>query len=71
MEKQAYTVAEVAALIGLSRNTVTRMFERERGVIILKRPERMHKRRYRSIRIPRAVFERGRGGSGCPALSIS
>jgi hypothetical protein len=28
------------------------MFERERGVIILKQPERMHKRPYRSIRIP-------------------
>lgn len=57
-EKLAYTVAEVAALMGLSRQTVTRLFERERGVIILERPERMHKRPYRSIRIPRAVYER-------------
>jgi hypothetical protein len=57
-EKQAYTVAEVAAMTGFSRPTVTRMFEHEPGVIILNRPERMHKRRYRSLRIPRAVYER-------------
>lgn len=57
-EKLVYTVAEVAALMGLSGSTVTRLFEHEPGVIILKRPERMHKRRYRSIRIPRAVYER-------------
>jgi AraC-like DNA-binding protein len=57
-EGRVYTVAEVAALMGLSRQTVTRLFERERGVIILERPQSMHKRPYRSIRIPRAVFER-------------
>ena len=57
-DKLAYTVAEVAALTGLSRQTVTRMFEGERGVLILGRPESKHKQRYRSIRIPRAVYER-------------
>lgn len=57
-DKQVYTVTEVAALMGLSRQTVTSLFERERGVLILKRPESMHKRVYRSIRIPRAVYER-------------
>jgi len=57
-EKLAYTVAEVASMTGLSHMTVRRMFETEKGVIILARPETMHKRRYRSIRIPRAVYER-------------
>ncbi len=57
-DREAYTVAEVAAMTGFSRNTVIRMFEGERGVMILSRPELMHKRGYRSIRIPRAVFER-------------
>lgn len=38
-ENAAYTVAEVAALTGFSRQTVTRMFEKEKGVIILERPE--------------------------------
>jgi hypothetical protein len=57
-EKEAYTVAEVAALTGFSRQTVTRMFEHEKGVLILERPETMHKKKHRSIRIPRAVYER-------------
>jgi hypothetical protein len=56
--KQAFTVAEVAGLTGFSRQTVTRIFEKERDVIIVSRPEEMYKRSYRSIRIPRAVYER-------------
>jgi predicted DNA-binding transcriptional regulator AlpA len=57
-EKPALTVAEVATLTGWSRQTVTRLFEHERGVLVLGRPESLHKRSYRSIRIPRAVYER-------------
>ncbi|HSY35007.1 MAG TPA: hypothetical protein VK814_04590 [Acidobacteriaceae bacterium] len=57
-EEPALTVAEVATLTGWSRQTVTRLFERERGVLVLGRPESLHKRSYRSIRIPRAVYER-------------
>jgi transcriptional regulator GlxA family with amidase domain len=53
-----YTAAEVAKLMGFSRPTVTRLFENEPGVIVIKRPEKMHKRSYRSIRIPHAVYER-------------
>lgn len=56
--KEAYSVAEVAALMGVNRMTVTRLFENERGVIVLSRPEQKHKRRYRSLRIPRAVYMR-------------
>jgi hypothetical protein len=58
MDKHAYTVAEVSALTGLSRQTVTRMFEKEHGVIILERPKTLRKRGYRNMRIPRAVYER-------------
>ena len=57
-EKHVYTVAEVAALTGYSRQTITRMFEREKGVLIVDRPETVRKGRYRSIRIPRQVYER-------------
>lgn len=57
-DKPAYTVAEVAVLTGFSRQTITRIFEREKGVLVQARPESMHKRGYRSIRIPRAVYER-------------
>ena len=54
-----YTVAEVSALTGFSPQTVTRMFEDEPGVLVIGRAESaMNKRRYRSIRIPRNVYER-------------
>lgn len=55
-----YTVREVAELLGLSPQTVTRLFENEPGVLILNRPTRINKRRYRSLRIPHAVYERVR-----------
>jgi DNA-binding LacI/PurR family transcriptional regulator len=38
-------VADVAAMTGISRNTVSRQFERERGIIVLAHPKTMHKRR--------------------------
>jgi predicted DNA-binding transcriptional regulator AlpA len=56
--KEALTVREVAELTGFSRQTVTRLFEKEKGVLILSRPESLHKRSYRSVRIPREVYER-------------
>jgi hypothetical protein len=57
-ERLVYTVAEVAAMLRLSRPTVTRLFEKEPGVIMLNRPETMHRRRYRSLRIPLHVYQR-------------
>jgi predicted transcriptional regulator len=57
-EKLVYTVGEVAAMLGFSRSTVACLFEKEPGVIQLTRPETMHKRRYRSLRIPRSVYQR-------------
>lgn len=53
-----YTVAEVAGMTGFSPQTITRLFEREPGVLIINREHTERKRRYRSIRIPRAVYER-------------
>jgi len=57
-EEETYTVRKVSAMTGFSRQTVSRMFEKEPGVIVVKRPETLRKRSYRSIRIPRAVYER-------------
>lgn len=54
----AYRVGDVAEMTGFSRRTVIRMFEKEPGVLIMNRPEKCHKRGYRSMRIPRAVYER-------------
>lgn len=56
--KPTLSINEAAALSGFSRNTITRIFADVNGVIVLNRPEQMYKRRYRTIRIPRAVYER-------------
>jgi DNA-binding transcriptional regulator YhcF (GntR family) len=56
--EEVYTVREVAAMTGFSRQTVTRLFQAERGVLVINRPTENRKRRYRSIRIPRVVYER-------------
>lgn len=52
------TLQEAAILTGLSRRTMARLFANEPGLIVLERPSKMNKRRYRSVRIPRAVFDR-------------
>lgn len=59
-EKETLTIAEVSELLGFSRAVVTALFEKEPGILVLERPEKMTKRKYRSIRIPRTVFERVR-----------
>ena len=57
-EKPHYTIAEIAEITHFSRWTVKRLFENESGVIILHRPEKLHKRSYQTVRIPRHVYER-------------
>jgi hypothetical protein len=60
-ENQLLTVSEIAAMTGRSRRTIIRWFENEPGVVLLEifdHPEKLHKRRYRTMRIPRHVFER-------------
>ena len=52
-----YTVREVCELTGLSVQTVIRVFQGERGVIVLQKESR-GKRRYHTYRIPRPVFRR-------------
>ncbi len=54
-----YSVAEVSALTGLSARAITKLFENERGVIVYETPRFRRKRAsYRTIRIPRHVYER-------------
>jgi hypothetical protein len=53
-----YTVAEVAKLLGFSKQTVTRIFENERGVIIYEEMRPRKRAGYRIIRIPRHVYRR-------------
>jgi hypothetical protein len=47
---------DIAALMRLSPQTVTTLFEHELGVIVMER-KRCGKRAYRSIRVPRGVYE--------------
>jgi predicted DNA-binding transcriptional regulator AlpA len=56
--KPALTLREVAELTGFSRQTVTRIFEDEPGVLIYERAESMHRKKHRTITVPRPVFER-------------
>ena len=58
VENVPYSVAEVAALTHLSERTVIKLFENEKGVLIyeVKRPRK--RASYRTIRIPRHVYER-------------
>lgn len=58
------TVAQVAAVLNCSEETVTRRFAREKGVIDLASEGSM-RRRYRVLRIPTSVVEKyalGHGG---------
>jgi DNA-binding LacI/PurR family transcriptional regulator len=55
-EETPYTIKDVAKLTGYSPQMVVRLFENESGVLIVERQAK--KRKYRSIRIPRAVYER-------------
>jgi len=57
-QKQIFTIAECGKILGHSRQTVSRIFEKEPGVIVIERPETSRKRGYRSITVPRSVLTR-------------
>ena len=57
-EDEYYTVVEAARVLKCSSDKATRIFEDEPGIVDLGFPETMHKRRYRVLRIPIAVFNR-------------
>jgi hypothetical protein len=52
------TVRDVAQCLQVSEDKVIRLFARVDGVIDLGRPENINRRRYRVLRIPKAVVER-------------
>ena len=53
-----YSVGEISKLWALSEKTVRRIFQHEPGVIQWGSEERMHKRGYRTFRIPESVLVR-------------
>ena len=52
------TVEEVAAILHVSPDTVTRRFSKVKGVVDIGTPETSKKRRYRVLRIPVSVVEK-------------
>ena len=50
-----YAPGELARLWGLSSNFIRNRFKDEKGVIVIDRPEELHKRSYSTIRIPESV----------------
>ena len=53
-----YSVIEISKLWALSEKTVRKMFEREPGVLHWGTEERLHKRAYRTLRVPETVLHR-------------
>jgi hypothetical protein len=53
-----YSINEIAKLWALSEKTVRRIFQREPGVIHWSREETLHKRGYRTLRVPETVLHR-------------
>ena len=53
-----YSVIEISKLWALSEKTVRKIFEREPGVILWGTEERLHKRAYRTLRVPETVLHR-------------
>ena len=58
MIERHYSPAEIAERIGVSNDTVRRMFEHEPGVLVIETNSNARGRRYRTIRIPESVAER-------------
>ena len=56
--EQHFKPIQLAKLWGVSDETIRRIFENEPGVLVIDRPEELHKRGYRSVRIPSSVAER-------------
>lgn len=52
------TLKQAATRLGWSYETARRYFSNVDGVIRLKRPERLRKRTYQSVRVPVRIFER-------------
>lgn len=53
-----YTVAEIAAIWNLSKDTVRRMFQNEPGVLVLGGHSSARKRQYTTLRVPQSTMER-------------
>jgi hypothetical protein len=53
-----YSIIEISKLWALSQKTVRKIFENEPGVIQWGAEETLHKRGYRTLRVPETVLQR-------------
>jgi hypothetical protein len=57
-DEQHFKPDELAKLWGIGGATIRRLFRDVPGVLVIDRPEKMHKRGYCSMRIPESVAKR-------------
>jgi len=57
-DEQHFKPDELAELWGVSGDLIRRLFRDMPGVLVIDRPEKMHKRGYCSMRIPESVAKR-------------
>lgn len=57
-DEQHDSPAQLAERWALSSDTIRDLFKNEVGVIVIDRPETLHKRAYSTIRIPRSISSR-------------
>lgn len=57
-DEPVYTLRQVGKMLQVSDKTALKLFENATGTIVIESPETMHKRRYRTFRVPRHVYER-------------
>jgi hypothetical protein len=53
-----YSIIEIAKLWALSEKTVRKIFESEPGVVHWGTQEKLHKRGYRTLRVPETILHR-------------
>lgn len=58
MLERHFKVSELADMWGFGVDKVRAWMEAEPGVLVEDRPERMHKRGYRSMRVPESIAAR-------------
>ncbi len=56
-EYSFFTVSEVATILKVSDDTVTRLFSGRKGVLDIGTPEKLRKRQYRILRISKAALD--------------
>jgi hypothetical protein len=58
MIEKYFSPTNVGNMLSLSVDTVWRLFENEKDVLVLERPEGLNKRRYRTMRISETALRR-------------